>query len=454
MQNSVIIAPPESELIRLCQRPVGASARLHARLSLMDWLGCALAARDLAAARALRQALAVDDLMVELLSAASAQDAAFAAGALGNVLEMDDLHRASILHAGDTICPAGLAVALRRSGPGASLLDAVVRGYEVAIRIGRVAASGGYTPFYNSGTCGVFGAAMTAADLEGVDADGIADALAQAGMQSAGIWQCRLEPGFSKQLACAHAARAGVLSARLGAAGFTGPRQILTGPLGFFAGFYPQADTSVLTSPTDGWAIEEVSFKPYPACRHTHPAIAAALDLRARMNAPPEALEVRTYGAAISFCDSPRPNSDDAARFSLQHAVAVTLLYGAPGIDAFGAAVRDDAAVTALRARIILVTDPDMDAAFPAHYSAKLISTGQDGDRIEAHCASAPGDPEAPLSDTDLRAKFDANARYGGVAPEAADRLAAAILALPDAPDLSLLAHALSAATMPQRETA
>ena len=32
---------------------------------------------------------------------------------------------------------------------------------------------------------------------------------------------------------------------------------------------------------TDHWRIEEVSFKPWAACRHAHPAIDCALELRA-----------------------------------------------------------------------------------------------------------------------------------------------------------------------------
>ena len=57
----------------------------------------------------------------------------------------------------------------------------------------------------------------------------LADALGQAGMQASGIWQCRLEPTFSKQLATAQAARSGVVSARLAKTGFPGAKLILEG---------------------------------------------------------------------------------------------------------------------------------------------------------------------------------------------------------------------------------
>ena len=243
---------PESDLIQLCRRAVPQDAHAAAARVLLDWLGCAFAARGSPPARAMaRGALGTSgDLLATAMQmdAHDAQAAAFAGGALGCILEMDDLHRAALLHAGDTVCPAALAVALRRPVSGAALLNAIARGYEAAVRISLVAASRGYTPFYNTGTCGVFGAAFAAGDLLKLDEDALADALGQAGMQAAGLWQCRLEPTMSKPLAGAHAARAGVLSAQLAKAGLAGPRAILTGPLGFFESFYPDADRAALTA--------------------------------------------------------------------------------------------------------------------------------------------------------------------------------------------------------------
>ena len=112
------------------------------------------------------------------------------------------------------------------------MLDAIVRGYEAAIRIGLAAAASGYSAWYNSGTCGVFGAAMAAGCAIGLDRSRLADALGQAGMMASGLWQCRLETTFSKQLATANAAQSGVVAARLAETGFPGARQILEGELG------------------------------------------------------------------------------------------------------------------------------------------------------------------------------------------------------------------------------
>ncbi|WP_223426932.1 MmgE/PrpD family protein [Tateyamaria pelophila] len=441
----------ESELIRFCQRPVAPEAALRARFTVLDWLGCVFAARHSEVAHAMGRAQHVpnDDIVRAGLSSTKydAQTAVLWLGTLGNVLEMDDLHRASILHPGDAIVPAALAVALRQLSTGLDLLAALTRGYEAAIRIGRVAASGGYTSFYNSSTCGVFGAAIAASDLLH---GSMADALGQAGMMASGIWQCRLEPTFSKQLATAQAARSGVLAAELAAAGFPGARAILTGPMGFFASYYPKADTAQLIAPGD-WALHEMSFKPFPACRHTHPAISAAMNLREGGTAP-RRMTIETYSAAIDFCDAPHPTTPEDARFSLQHTVAVALSKGAPNIADFDTDALNDPNLTTLRDRVELKVAPDLDAAFPQSYGARIRIEAQDGRVRDATCPAAWGDPENPMQEADIIAKFHTNAAYGGLSAPQADRILQAVLALPDAPDLSALQSALDAAFAPTPE--
>ena len=63
---------------------------------------------------------------------------------------------------------------------------------------------------------------------------------------------------------------------------FDGPLAILEGPQGFFAATCPGADPEdVMADHGAPWLIEQVSFKPWPACRHAHAAIDAALAARA-----------------------------------------------------------------------------------------------------------------------------------------------------------------------------
>ena len=456
------VQPPEGSaemgllghLGAILSRPVGTADRARAALHVLDWIGCALAGASQPAGRMLAAWAAEQgaDGPASAIGhgAATAEAAAFVNGGLGNILEMDDLHRGSLLHAGDVVVPAALAAAEAGQTRGADLLTAVVLGYEVAIRIGLAAASGGYSAWYNSSTCGVFGAAVAAAHARGAPGDDILrDTLGQAGMQAAGIWQCRLEPTDSKQLATAHAARAGVCAAATAAAGFRGARAILEGELGFLRAYYPDADPLCVTAAPDApWRIHEVSFKPWPACRHVHPAIAAALRVRDRVTlAEIEGIEVHSYGAGVAFCDAPAPASDHAARFSFQHCVAVALLRGAPRVADFGAAARADAAIAGLCRRITVREDADLTAAFPGRMGAHVVIARTGASPLKESVASAPGDPEDPLTVAQILAKFHANAVTAGLDAAAADRLQEAVLGLPEAPGPGRLQAALRAAS-------
>lgn len=446
--------PLSGRLSALLSRPVGTADRARAALHVLDWLGCALIGATQPAGRML-VAWAAEQGASGPASAighgsATAETAAFVNGGLGNILEMDDLHRESLLHAGDVVVPAALAAAEAAQARGADLLAAVVLGYEAAIRIGMAAASSGYSVWYNTGTCGVFGAAVAAAHARGAHGGEILlDALGQAGMQAAGIWQCRLEATDSKQLASAHAARAGVCAAAVAAAGFRGARGILEGDLGFFRAYYPEADPLCVTAAPDApWRIHEVSFKPWPACRHTHPAIAAALRLRGRVTvAEIDRIEVHSYAAGVAFCDDPAPESDHAARFSLQHCVAVALLRGAPGLTDFGAAARRDTEIAALCRRFEVREAADLTAAFPGRMGAHVVIARTGASLLRESVTTAPGDPEDPLTEAQILAKFNANAVAAGLDVAAAEQLQEAVLALPAAPGPSLLQAALSAAS-------
>ena len=262
-------------LVDMIGRPVPEHLLDRAAIHVLDWLACAvLGTTAPAGERLLRYGMHQCDGCCSTLGAGSrtAETAAFINGGLGNIFEMDDVHRTSIVHPGDTVIPAALALAQRENASGAAFLAAVVRGYEAAIRVGAAAGTGHYRYWYNTATCGVFGAAVAATSLMRAAPGEMVDAIGQAGMQAAGLWQCRLEPTFSKQLATARAAQSGVIAADLAVTGFPGPAEIFEGELGFFAATCPGADPAdIVGIGSLDWRIEEVSFKPWSACRHATP---------------------------------------------------------------------------------------------------------------------------------------------------------------------------------------
>ncbi len=129
---------------------------------------------------------------------------AFVMGGLTHILEMDDVHRAAVVHTGCVTVPAAFALAMGREIAGETFLRAVIYGFEAMCRIGMAVGAEHYKVWHNTGTCGPFGSAMCAATILDLDDEAAMHALGNAGTQSAGLWQFLATGAMSKHL---HAGR-------------------------------------------------------------------------------------------------------------------------------------------------------------------------------------------------------------------------------------------------------
>lgn len=408
------------QLLPILSRPIADEDRERAALLLLDWTGCAVAGQAEPAGQKITVAFPDEAGTCSRIGASksSVLMAALHNGCLGNVLEMDDVDRQAVLHAAPTIIPAALAMAEHVNADAKGFLDAIVIGYEATIRIGRAVGPGHYAYWHNTATCGPFGAAAAACHLlEGSD---LVSALGLAGTQAAGLWQTRHEPdSMAKQLHAGHAAHAGVLAAILSAQGFQGPRSILEGEQGFFKAMCPGANPeNILIEPDAGWRLHETSLKPYPACRHAHPSIDAAL--KADYSGGPVLIE--TYDDALKFCDRPDPLPGLQAKFSLQHAVAYTLLLGVLNLESFSQENLNK--TKELRGNISVISSDEFNEAYPQNYGAAVTVGGK-----KYSVRDAFGDPEVPLSKEAAIEKAVMLMTHGGLQANAANDLARAALA-------------------------
>ncbi len=400
-----------------------------AKYYVLDWLGSALAGTQTPQGKMLldyaaAQTAAVDGCDViglqianrkSQFAARSADIAALTNGGLSHIVEMDDLDRGSVLHPGTVVIPAALAVAQREQKSGQEFLQAIVLGYEVAIRIGEAVGRSHYQYFHNTATCGVFGAAVAAANLLGLSEEQIVWALGNAGTMSAGLWEFNADGAMSKHLHAGRAAQSGVLAADLARRGFTGARRILEGERGFFAATSKDANPAKATESLDpemtAWKISGVSIKPHASCRHTHPAIDAALKIRAGAGLPRlyhhiKRIELETYQAALDLCDNPAPVTAYQAKFSLQYCVAVALLRGHAGLADFTPEQISDESVARLIARTTVHHNPTFEQVYPRQWPSNVTVAFVDG-RVFSQTINTPkGDPENPLSQRELQDKF------------------------------------------------
>ncbi|MEM9472394.1 MAG: MmgE/PrpD family protein [Pseudomonadota bacterium] len=361
----------------------------------------------------------------------------FLYGSLCHILEVDDLHRASVVHPGCVVVPAVFAMAAGTDGK--SALTATLRGFEACCRVGMSVGPEHYKIWHNTATCGPFGSAVAVAGLLGLDETACVHAIGNAGSQSAGLWQFLDTGAETKHLHAGRGAEAGVVAATLAAHGFTGAPEILEGDRGFYKATCPDPDQSrLLPGADERWQLHETSIKPWPSCRHTHPAIECALALHRQLRdgGTIRAVRISAYQAALDLCDRMEVETAYAGKFSLQHCVATALIRGAVVFDNFEAEARSEAGD--LRNKTSVSSVDEYQSAYPVHWGSRVEVELQDGTVISHAVADARGDPELPLSHDDMVAKARGLLTHGRH-PDP-ERLIEQVLAMPAGgvvPDLS-----------------
>ena len=326
-------------------------------------------------------------------------------GALMHILEMDDLHRRSVVHPGCVVIPAVLAVGLRAGISGRMMLEAAIKGFEACTRIGNSVGQAHYKIWHNTSTCGTFGAAYAAGNLMGLCSSELCHALGNAGTQSSGLWEFVEDGSMSKHLHAGRAGQSGLIAAELARHGFSGSHTILEGERGFYEACCPDAvPEELLADPDSKWQLHQTSIKPWPSCRHTHPSIDAALELSSQLDGEfPESIVVGVTQATIDVCDNPNPETVYEAKFSVQHCVSVAILSGKVGFDSFESEARHFTAP--LNRKITLHCDEKFEQRYPEAWGAEIRAEMKDGNVIMAHRDHAKGDPDAPLSPTEMKEK-------------------------------------------------
>lgn len=411
-----------TRLIR--EKPVTERDLEWASLFVLDTLACALGALPTEPARMLRT--------VAPPTQADTARKAFYLGGLSHILEMDDLHRDSVTHPGSVVIPAAWAVAHDLDLGGEAFLRAVLAGYEACCRIGMSVGKKHYRVWHNTSTCGPFGAAFAAAELIGLDDTKTVWALGNAGTQSSGLWEFLAEGAMSKHLHTARAAESGLLASFLAKEGFTGAENILEGEKGFYAGLCPDPIPEAVTSgPERPWQLINTSIKPWPCCRHTHPAIDGAIALHHEIAGEAIAqVHVGTYRAALDVCDRPTPEDPYSAKFSLQHTVAIALADGRVDQASFDVDARQR--MVGERGKVKVELAPGIEAAYPRSWGAEIVVETASGRRLSATRHDAKGDPDNPVTTAELSRKARAQLVEGGCSEGRADDLIRAILGLPD----------------------
>ncbi|HSW16499.1 MAG TPA: MmgE/PrpD family protein [Ramlibacter sp.] len=423
--------------------------------ALIDSLACALAGANAHGLEQARSALGRwGDTGCSVwggFGKAPAPFAAFLNAVSMHALDYDDTDDKVPLHACGVVLPA-MFTAVEESGAecdGRDFLTALAVGVDGAMRIGRAGGPKGTRGWNYNVVSGSTGAVLALARLGRWNTDTTVHALGHQLTQTAGSLQSIIDGSLAKRFQPAMMVKNVVFSAALAQAGIDGPRNVYEGKAGFINLYQDgKFDTDFVRQDLAQCAlVEDLSLKPYPACRFTHAPIDLALELHQRGVRPQDVkhIRIRVSGQAMNMVgrkfDYRTANVVDA-QFSIAYTVAVGLARGAVRIGDFVEETLRDTRVGAFAGeKITIESDPALPhlGMVPVFFDVELGN----GQQIQLETQVVAGSPEKRMTAAQLRDKVVDCLGYGKSRVDP-DELIAAVHALRDGKPVSSVLQLLA----------
>jgi 2-methylcitrate dehydratase PrpD len=399
-----------------------------AKRCIIDGLGVILAGSTQPAGRILYEHVFGKDTRTDasVLGAegfkTSIAGAALVNGTSGHALDWDDTQLATSadrifgLLTHPTIPPlvTALAIGEKEEISGEQFLTAFLTGFEVECKISEAIHPDHYKKgFHSSATVGTFGAATTAAKLLGLDKQQLEHMLAIAASSASGI---RVNFGsMTKPLHVGRAAQNGIVAAELAGLGFTGGKDALDPPWGFFqtfshgGGFDENRIVGKLGNPhtivTPG-----VSIKPYPCGVLGHPTMDAMRRLVIDNDVDPKeivAIRVRAGSNILNPLRYPIAHNELEAKFCPAFMVSAIALRRKAGIHEFNDEFVCSEPVQALMRKVECILDPEIEAQGWEKIRSTVEVDLADGQTlVEKADERYRGGPDLPFTRDELFEKF------------------------------------------------
>lgn len=344
------------------------------------------------------------------------KEVVFLNGLNGHALDFDDGTNSGIIHLGSPIFSLLLPLAQRYGIGIDDVLKAAITGYEasytmaVSIQPGHKAMG-----YHATGTCGTLGAAIAASYMLGFSDEERFQAFASSAVAASGMLKVLDDGSELKPYNVAKTALLALTSLQLGKSGFKGHADPLGGR-GFFKMMTGKEDIKLKPVLLNGtYAIMKSYTKPYASCRYTHPAVEAAIHMRA--NVKPEdvkKIDIRTYDLAVAGHDHTDIPGSYSAKMSIPYATAAGLIYGKAGLQEFSEEAVKGTEILNLTKKVHVTADEELSSVFPGIQAAIVTIKTKDGeytDRVDF----PKGEPENPLDDKEFRDRYDGLMQYAGV---------------------------------------
>ena len=344
------------------------------------------------------------------------KETVFLNGLNGHALDFDDGTNSGIIHLGSPIFSLILPLAQRYGIGIGDVLKAAITGYEasytMAVSIQPVHKAMGY---HATGTCGTLGATLAASYMLGFSSEERFQAFASAAVAASGMLKVLDDGSELKPYNVAKTALLALTSLQLGKSGFKGHADPLGGR-GFFKMMTGKEDLELKPILLNGtYAIMKSYTKPYASCRYTHPAVEAAIRMRANVKPEDvESIDIKTYDLAVAGHDHTDIPGSYSAKMSIPYATAAGLIYGKAGLQEFSEEAAKGTEILNLTKKVHVTADEELSSVFPDIQAAIVTIRTDDGEYTE-RVDFPKGEPENPLDDKEFRDRYDGLMEYAGV---------------------------------------
>jgi 2-methylcitrate dehydratase PrpD len=326
--------------------------------------------------------------------------------------DFDDTHDTAVCHPTSASLNAALSTAESVGGvDGRTLLAAIAIGVDIQCRLA-LALRGTLWDYHwvRAPMVGIFGAAVSAGKIYGLDVEGMHNAMGLSLPQVAGTLE-----SVTGVRSAVRTMRDGliykdaILAAKLASRGVRGEDRVFDGPYGLYAAYFrSDYDREKLTHELgQRFEGQNVSLKPWPFCRHTHGTLTALLEVLEEAGTTQVKDVLLLVGSGNArICQKAWPTTSIDALCNLIFACSVALVHRSVPLQAVETAALNAPAVVAAAGKIRFQVEAAMEkygTIEPGH----VVVTFANGRKVERYVDRALGHPSNPMSIPRIRAKLE-----------------------------------------------
>jgi len=330
----------------------------------------------------------------------------------GHALEFDDIATFSG-HYANPLTAATLAVGEKLDASGRDVILAWMIGWEIICQTTKPCMDGPrntllWSGWFNQGFQPALGVTAATAKLMALDVGQTRMALGNAASAMAGVLKNR--GSDTKSFTAGNAAMHGIMAAELAGLGFTANEDIIDGDDGVARLLGREVgDPQKVLDGLGSWdmATRGSTMRLHASCGAGHWAQDALQQLLRRRPTDPddiESIEVRLPAFLLPMLPYHQPRTGLEAKYSIEYDLATIALDGRAGLHQYSdeAVNRPDAQELLARVRYVPV-EGDL---HEIKLESQVVLTLRDGTRLEESAHQSHGNPQDPLTEAEVAAKF------------------------------------------------